>query len=78
MILLGAISGLVLWWLRRPAGTFGVPPLRHGVPRWKAAMVVMALLGIAFPLVGASLVVIGVLDWLLSRFVAPRRMASRA
>jgi uncharacterized iron-regulated membrane protein len=78
MILLLAVSGLVLWWLRRPSGTFGVPPLRHDLPRWKTAVVVMALLGIAFPLVGASLVVIGVLDWLLSRFVAPRRMASRA
>lgn len=78
MILFGAVSGLVLWWMRRPPGRFGVPPLRHDLPRWKTAVVVMALLGIAFPLVGASLVLIGGLDWLFSRFVAPRRMASNA
>ncbi|HSX90626.1 MAG TPA: PepSY domain-containing protein, partial [Pseudomonas sp.] len=78
MILFGAVSGLVLWWMRRPPGRFGVPPLRHDLPRWKTAVVVMALLGIAFPLVGASLVLIGGLDWLFSRVVAPRRMASNA
>lgn len=78
LILFGAVSGLVLWWMRRPPGRFGVPPLRHDLPRWKAAVVVMALLGIAFPLVGASLLLIGLLDWLFSRVVAPRRMASNA
>ena len=72
MILLGSVSGLVIWWKRRPAGSLGVPPLRHDLPRWKAAIVIMFGLAVAFPLVGASLVVVYVMDRLvLSRFVRP-------
>ena len=29
LILLASVSGLVMWWKRRPQGHFGVPPLRH-------------------------------------------------
>ncbi|TWC40090.1 putative iron-regulated membrane protein [Pseudomonas sp. SJZ079] len=77
LVLLSAISGLVMWWQRRPQGRFGVPPLRHDLPRWKTAIVVMLLLGAAFPLVGASLLLIWVLDWLLlSRLGALRRLAN--
>ncbi len=77
LVLLSAVSGLVMWWQRRPQGSFGVPPLRHDLPRWKTAIVVMLLLGVAFPLVGASLLLIWALDWLLlSRLGALRRLAS--
>lgn len=50
MILFSAVSDLVLWWQRRPAGTLGVPPLRHDLPRWKTAIGVMLALGLIFPL----------------------------
>ncbi|MHC8303997.1 PepSY-associated TM helix domain-containing protein [Pseudomonas sp. PB3P13] len=69
MILLSAVSGVVIWWKRRPQGRLGVPPLRHDLPKWKTAMVIMFALAVAFPLVGASLVVVWLLDrLLLSRF----------
>ena len=69
MIMLSAISGLVIWWQRRPQGRLGVPPLRHDLPKWKTAMLVMAGLALAFPLVGASLIAVWLLDkLLLSRF----------
>jgi uncharacterized iron-regulated membrane protein len=55
----------VIWWKRRPQGKLGVPPLRHDLPKWKTAMVIMFALAVAFPLVGASLVVVWVLDKLL-------------
>ncbi|MGE8362982.1 PepSY-associated TM helix domain-containing protein [Pseudomonas sp.] len=74
LILLSSVSGLVMWWMRRPQGRFGVPPLRHDLPRWKTAIVIMVLLGVAFPLVGASLVAIWALDWLvLSRLATWNR-----
>lgn len=76
LVLFSAVSGLVLWWQRRPAGSLGVPPLRHDLPRWKTATVIMLLLGAAFPLVGASLLLIYALDWLLNRLVRVRRWAS--
>jgi uncharacterized iron-regulated membrane protein len=65
LILFSSISGLVLWWKRRPAGQLGVPPLRHDLPRWKTAIGVMLALGVVFPLVGASLLLVWGLDWLL-------------
>ena len=63
LVLLSAISGLLIWWKRRPQGALGVPPLRHDLPRWKTAVGVMIVLGLVFPLVGASLLVIWTLDW---------------
>ncbi len=76
MILLSAVSGVVIWWKRRPVGGLGVPPLRHDLPKWKTAMVIMLVLAIAFPLVGASLIVVWALDrLLLSRlFAQPSRV----
>ncbi|MBC3778895.1 PepSY domain-containing protein [Pseudomonas sp. SWRI99] len=68
MILLSAVSGVVIWWKRRPEGKFGVPPLRHDLPTWKTGVAIMLVLAVVFPLVGASLVVV----WLLDRFVLPR------
>ena len=65
MILLSSVSGLVIWWKRRPQGKLGVPPLRHDLPRWKVAVGVMIALGVAFPLVGLSLVAV----WLVDRVV---------
>ncbi len=72
MILLSAVSGVVIWWKRRPQGGLGVPPLRHDLPKWKTAMVIMLGLAIIFPLVGASLIAVWALDRLvLSRFFGP-------
>jgi uncharacterized iron-regulated membrane protein len=69
MVLLSSVSGIVIWWKRRPQHGFGVPPLRHDLPRWKTATVVMIALGVAFPLVGISMVAIWLLDRIaLSRF----------
>ena len=65
MILLSAVSGMVIWWKRRPQGGLGVPPLRHDLPKWKTAMAIMLGLAIIFPLVGASLVLVWALDRLL-------------
>lgn len=75
MILLGSVSGLVIWWKRRPQGGLGVPPMRHDLPRWKTAMVLMFALAVAFPLVGASLIVVWLLDRIVGRFVRPMTIA---
>ncbi|MBA1241126.1 PepSY-associated TM helix domain-containing protein [Pseudomonas japonica] len=69
MVLLGSVSGLVIWWKRRPAKGLGVPPLRHGLPLWKTAVAVMIALGLAFPLVGASLLAVAVLEYGVLRWM---------
>ncbi|MGL4315567.1 MAG: PepSY-associated TM helix domain-containing protein [Pseudomonas sp.] len=67
LILLSAVSGLVIWWKRRPQGSLGVPPLRHDLPLWKGGVAIMLVLGALFPLVGASLLLVAALDWTLAR-----------
>lgn len=59
-----AITGFVMWWMRRPSRTNGIaaPPRERAAPplrAWKAGLV---LLGIVFPLMGATLVAVWVLD----------------
>jgi len=66
-IFLLCVSGAVMWWKRRPAGGIGIPPLPHAK---RTAAIVFALLcigGMLFPLMGLSLLVIGVLDFILTR-----------
>jgi uncharacterized iron-regulated membrane protein len=68
MILLSAVSGVVIWWKRRPQGKLGVPPLRHDLPTWKTGVVIILALAVVFPLVGASLIAV----WLLDRVLLSR------
>lgn len=66
-ILLLCISGALMWWKRRPTGRIGVPPLP---PKRRTVAVVFALLcvgGVLFPLVGLSLLVVGLLDFIYTR-----------
>lgn len=74
MVLLSSVSGIVIWWKRRPQNRFGVPALRHDLPRWKIATAVMIVLGIAFPLVGISMLAV----WLLDRIARSRFAKSAA
>jgi uncharacterized iron-regulated membrane protein len=60
-----AITGTVMWWQRRPAGRIGAPAMPSNFPLWKGAVAIIAALGIIFPLVGISLVVVLLLDYLV-------------
>ncbi|QQC66033.1 PepSY-associated TM helix domain-containing protein [Paraburkholderia ginsengisoli] len=60
-----AVTGCVMWWKRRPQRSLGAlsreraaPPMRG----WKAGLV---LLGVVFPLMGATLVTVWLLDWMV-------------
>ncbi|MBZ9937210.1 PepSY domain-containing protein [Mesorhizobium sp. BR1-1-16] len=61
------ISGVVMWWKRRPAGKVGVPLY----PRdWRApvAIIVIALaVSIVFPLTGIAIIAFAVIDFLLPK-----------
>jgi uncharacterized iron-regulated membrane protein len=63
-IIFMSVSGLVMWWKRRPAGAFrlAAPPLPKDLPLWKGAAVLMAALGLMFPLAGAVLLAAILLD----------------
>ncbi|MFO0349304.1 MAG: PepSY-associated TM helix domain-containing protein [Alphaproteobacteria bacterium] len=72
-LLLLSTSAVVLWWRRRPQGTLGAPAPR-AAPRLAAGLVIIvAVLGVLFPLFGASLIAILALERaLLQRFEASR------
>ena len=65
VIVLLSISGIVLWWQRRPAGQLGAPALPSYAQSWKIPVAIVAVLGVAFPLVGISLVAVLLLDYLV-------------
>lgn len=61
-----SITGFVAWWKRRPAGELGVPAAPDAVLSM-GMIALVVFLSIILPLVGASLIVALILDWLLFR-----------
>jgi uncharacterized iron-regulated membrane protein len=73
------VSGVVMWWKRRPAGSgrLVAPGMPQDITRWKTGALVMLGVALAFPLAGAALVGLMLLDALLiSRWPALRRVLS--
>jgi uncharacterized iron-regulated membrane protein len=72
-VILLAVTGPLLWWLRRPsrARRLGAPPAPARIPR--AVGLATLLLSLAFPLVALTLALIALLDWaVMRRFPALR------
>ncbi len=61
-IVLLAVSAGIMWWKRRPRGSLGVPPLPQDKRVLRGLLALLAIGGILFPLVGASLLVMLFLD----------------
>ncbi|WP_321933294.1 PepSY domain-containing protein [Paraburkholderia sp. J8-2] len=63
-----AATGFAMWWMRRPArkmgvsGTLAAPPREHAAPPLRAWKTALVLLGIVFPLMGATLVAVWLFD----------------
>jgi uncharacterized iron-regulated membrane protein len=69
-----AVTGFVMWWQRRPQRSLGAPSRERDAPPmrgWKSGLV---LLGVVFPLMGATLLAVWIADWA----VFGRRIAQRA
>ncbi len=62
-----AVSGIIMWWKRRPAGEVGSPlyPRNYAIPR--AALGLGAILSLLFPLGGAAIVFFAIVDFLLPK-----------
>ena len=67
-IVLLCVSGIVMWWKRRPvgAGRLGAPMMPTEAKLWKGGVLVMVLTGMAFPLAGIAMVLAFVLDTITS------------
>ncbi|MGN9841184.1 PepSY-associated TM helix domain-containing protein [Nonomuraea sp. H19] len=63
------VTGVWMWWKRRPRGRAGAPARPTDRRTAYGVMVIMALLGLLFPLAGVSMVAVLLLDWLVLRRV---------
>lgn len=61
IVMLLCVTGVVLWWQRRPASRLGAPP--RPLSNWQVPLAIVAILGLAFPLVGGSLVIVLLFDY---------------
>lgn len=75
-IVLLCVSAATMWWKRRPAGALGVPPTPADRRALRGVVGLLVLGGVAFPLVGASLLVMLVLDRLLAGDAIPAQGAA--
>lgn len=67
LVLLLCVSGVVMWWKRRPAGALrlAAPPMPRDLGLWKGAVVVGLAVSLAFPMAGVSILVISLVDLVL-------------
>jgi uncharacterized iron-regulated membrane protein len=72
-----SVSGIVMWWKRRPSGAARLvaPALPEKLGLWKGGAIVMLAVALLFPLSGAVLVTVLVLDMLLIRHIKPLKRA---
>ncbi len=65
LIVATVVTGIVMWWRRRPVGTLAAPRTLHGDQLPGALKVTLATMAVVFPLLGASLLLVWALDRLL-------------
>lgn len=72
-----SVSGFVMWWKRRPKGASRLvaPTVAEPGPLWKTGAIVMLAVSLLFPLSGAVLVCVLLLDLLVIRHIAPLKKA---
>ncbi|KJV36976.1 PepSY-associated TM helix domain-containing protein [Luteibacter yeojuensis] len=70
-----AVSSVVLWWRRRPAGTLGAPAAHAKARSPVVVVALVCVLGVLLPLLGATLVLVVVVERIvLRRFPAARHV----
>ena len=74
-IVMLAVSAGVMWWKRRPKGSLGVPPMPTDKRVFRGLLVILAIGGIIFPLVGLSLIAMLAIDLLVIRPLGKRLSA---
>ncbi len=72
-----SVSGFVMWFKRRPRGAARLvaPTVGEPGPLWKTGAVVMLAVSLLFPLSGAVLLAVLLLDFLVFRHIAPLKKA---
>jgi uncharacterized iron-regulated membrane protein len=66
-ILFMAVSGIVMWWKRRPNGAFGAPLYPRNFRAPAAILAIGIAVCLAFPLTGIAIVLFAVIDFLMPK-----------
>jgi len=70
-----AVTGFVMWWKRRPAGSLGAPRVPDTLPCMRGWMIGLVVFGLIFPLTGLSMLVVWLLDrWYLARYARQNQL----
>lgn len=72
-IMLVAFSGFYLWWKRKPKNGLGAPKAPQ-IKNMKFFLFLLLGLGILFPLVGLSLIVVWLMDWLIIKRISESKI----
>ncbi|PTM58757.1 PepSY-associated TM helix domain-containing protein [Desmospora activa] len=64
-----AVTGIIMWWKRKPSNQLGAPTLPRDFKLVKGVGILVIVLGLLFPLVGLSLILVLLLDWLVIRHI---------
>lgn len=66
-VIFTCVSGVVLWWKRRPAGAFrlAAPPVPADVPLARGVVLIAVALSMLFPMLGLTLLAVLVVDLVL-------------
>ena len=72
-----SVTGVLAWWWRRPSGArrLVAPPLPAGAGAPRVAIVTAVVVGLLFPLVGLTFVVVGLVDAFVLRRIPALRAA---
>ena len=66
-VMFSVLSAPIMYWKRRPRGSLGFPRRPYDAGMVRGAVVIAAVLGVLFPLFGASMLVVWVVDHFLVR-----------
>ncbi|KXO07291.1 putative iron-regulated membrane protein [Moritella sp. JT01] len=72
-----AISGAVMWWIRRPAGkkVLGAPPRFEHEGVWKVGLITIVSLSFMLPMAGGTIALVLFVDWLVFSRVNKLKLA---
>ncbi|MGG0177220.1 PepSY-associated TM helix domain-containing protein [Gottfriedia acidiceleris] len=64
-LVLVVFSGITMWWKRRPTGTVGVPKASEGNKYFLGVLFISVICGLLMPMVGISILVIGLIEFIV-------------
>ena len=70
-LVLLSVSGVVMWWRRRPEGRLGAPlPPAEAAKYGRGLVAIIVVLGVFLPVLGGALLFVALLEWAVLRRVA--------